>query len=194
MCWYAGGVTLWFAGFGAFFVLFYTYPLKRIGLGEVAVFLTWGPLMVGGTYLVITGQLDLPVLWAGVVYGLGPTVVIFAKHTDKALHDRKKNILTLPVLMGHWARYAIAAITFMQIVFAIIVAFSFAFYGLVGIVLALPAALRLLKITREKPPAQRPSNYPVQAWPLWYTTYAFRYARDAGLGLTLGVLIQNILS
>src|SRR2546430_10339218 len=32
---------------GAVFVLFYTYPLKYIGLGEVAVILVWGPLMIG---------------------------------------------------------------------------------------------------------------------------------------------------
>lgn len=194
VCWYAGGDTLWFAGLGAFFVLFYTYPLKRIGLGEIAVFLTWGPLMVGGTYLVISGTLDSTVLWAGVVYGLGPTAVIFAKHTDKASHDRLKHILTLPVLLGHRSRYVVAGITIIQIVMAIMLGFSIGLYGLVGIVLAVPAALGLVRVTLQQPPAQRPLDYPEQAWPLWYTTYAFRYARDAGLGLTLGVLLENVLS
>ena len=42
-------------GVGAFFVLFYTYPLKYIALGEVAIFLVWGPLMVAGGYYAITG-------------------------------------------------------------------------------------------------------------------------------------------
>ena len=41
---------------GAFFVLFYTWPLKYIGLGEPAVLAVWGPLMVGGGYTVITGE------------------------------------------------------------------------------------------------------------------------------------------
>jgi len=32
------------------------FPLKkRLGLGEVAVFITWGPLMVGGAYFIVTG-------------------------------------------------------------------------------------------------------------------------------------------
>lgn len=33
---------------GAFFLLFYTWPLKYYGLGEVSVFIVWGVLMVGG--------------------------------------------------------------------------------------------------------------------------------------------------
>ena len=41
---------------GAFFVLFYTWPLKYIGLGELAVIIVWGPLMVGGGYFVVTGD------------------------------------------------------------------------------------------------------------------------------------------
>jgi 1,4-dihydroxy-2-naphthoate octaprenyltransferase len=35
---------------GAGFVIFYTWPLKYIGMGEIAVLLVWGPLMVGGGY------------------------------------------------------------------------------------------------------------------------------------------------
>ena len=36
-------------GAGAFFVLFYTWPLKYIALGELAVLIVWGP-MSGSTY------------------------------------------------------------------------------------------------------------------------------------------------
>jgi hypothetical protein len=40
---------------GAVFVLFYTWPLKYIGLGELTVLLVWGPLMVGGGYFADPG-------------------------------------------------------------------------------------------------------------------------------------------
>src|SRR5260221_9273441 len=50
-----GPLALALMAAGAFFVLFYTYPLKYIGLGEVAVILVWGPLMIGGTYFIVTG-------------------------------------------------------------------------------------------------------------------------------------------
>ena len=65
-------------GCGAVFVLFYTWPLKYIGLGEMAVMLIWGPLMVGGGYFVITGQWDWNVVIASLPYALGPTTVSLA--------------------------------------------------------------------------------------------------------------------
>ncbi len=43
-----GGLTWLLLALGAFFVLFYTWPLKYIALGEIAVLIVWGPLMVGG--------------------------------------------------------------------------------------------------------------------------------------------------
>ncbi|RPJ18709.1 MAG: prenyltransferase, partial [Chloroflexi bacterium] len=36
--------------FGAITLLAYTYPFKYWGLGELAIFLIWGPIMVGGVY------------------------------------------------------------------------------------------------------------------------------------------------
>src|SRR5512140_1447282 len=36
--------------FGAVVLLLYTYPLKYWGLGELAIFLIWGPIIVGGVY------------------------------------------------------------------------------------------------------------------------------------------------
>ncbi|HAN69612.1 MAG TPA: prenyltransferase, partial [Halieaceae bacterium] len=68
---------------GAFFVLFYTWPLKYIGLGEPAVLLVWGPLMVGGTYYIVAGAWSNEVAWLSLVFALGPTTVLFGKHIDK---------------------------------------------------------------------------------------------------------------
>ncbi len=96
-----GGVTaLILMAAGAIFVLFYTWPLKYIGLGEVAVVLIWGPLMVGGGYFVITGHWDWNVVIASLPYALGPTSVLFGKHIDKLPQDAAKNIRTMPVIAG----------------------------------------------------------------------------------------------
>ncbi|MEM6996009.1 MAG: prenyltransferase [Myxococcota bacterium] len=78
-----GGATLTLLGIGLVFVLFYTWPMKFIGLGEVAVLVVWGPLMVGGGYYVLSGQCDLDVMMASVPLSLGATTVIFGKHIDK---------------------------------------------------------------------------------------------------------------
>ncbi|MGB8982283.1 MAG: prenyltransferase, partial [Anaerolineales bacterium] len=93
---------------GAFFVLFYTWPLKYIALGEVAVLLVWGPLMIGGGYYVLAHQWNWNVVMASIPYVLGVTTVIFGKHIDKFKIDREKRIFTLPVLIGEKAaRYAV---------------------------------------------------------------------------------------
>ena len=72
-----GEIVLMLLGAGAFFVLFYTFPLKYIGLGEPAVLAVWGPLMVGGSYYVITGEWSNNVAVASIAYALGPTAVLF---------------------------------------------------------------------------------------------------------------------
>jgi len=73
LVWYSEfDLLVWFLlGSGAFLLLFYTWPLKYIALGEVAVFLVWGPLMVGGGYYVIAQRWDWNVVIAGIIYALG---------------------------------------------------------------------------------------------------------------------------
>ena len=61
LIWQRSGITLELMLAGAFFVLFYSWPLKYYGLGEPAVLLVWGPLMVGGTYYVTSGSWSWPV-------------------------------------------------------------------------------------------------------------------------------------
>ena len=100
LVWLRGGMTLYLMLAGAFFVLFYTWPLKYIGLGEPAVLLVWGPLMIGGSYYVVSGQWNWSVIAISLCYALGPTVVLFGKHIDKLEADREKGVRSLPVLLG----------------------------------------------------------------------------------------------
>ena len=103
-----GPETLYLLGAGLFFLIFYTWPLKYIGLGEITVVLVWGPLMLGGTYFVTSGGTwSWEVAYLSLVYAFGPTTVLFGKHTDKLLEDKAKKVFTLPVLLGEKAsRYA----------------------------------------------------------------------------------------
>jgi 1,4-dihydroxy-2-naphthoate octaprenyltransferase len=98
----AGLYLVWYTDFspltwlllaaGAFFVLFYTWPLKYIAMGEIAVLLVWGPLMIGGGYYVLTGGWDWNVTIASIPYVLGVTTVIFGKHIDKLKVDLEKDL------------------------------------------------------------------------------------------------------
>jgi 1,4-dihydroxy-2-naphthoate octaprenyltransferase len=84
--------TLLLLAFGVFFVLFYTWPLKYIALGEISVLLVWGPLMIGGGYFAITGVWSWTVVLASLPYALGVTGVIFGKHIDnKYPHPARGN-------------------------------------------------------------------------------------------------------
>jgi len=128
-------------GAGAFFLLFYTYPLKRLGLGEIAVLLVWGPLMTGGSYLAATGAWSNWAALIGVVQALPPTTVIFGKHIDKLSFDAAKGIRTMPVRLGATrARAAvIAMLTLPYVSVPILVTFGRLPWTALVIFAALPA-------------------------------------------------------
>jgi len=86
--------------FGAVVLLLYTYPFKYWGLGEFAIFLIWGPIMIAGVYFVLSGVWSWSVVLAGVPYGLGVASINIAKHIDKHDDDRGKGVGTFPVRVG----------------------------------------------------------------------------------------------
>ena len=195
LVWVRGPMALALLALGAFFVLFYTYPLKYIGLGELAVLIVWGPLMIGGGYFVVAGRLD-PYVWlAGLPYALGATTVIFGKHIDKEAEDRAKGILTLPVIIGERAARAIVVAMFVlqYVVIGYLIAIGFFGPLLLIVFLALPKLRDAILIYRQPKPARRPVDYPTDAWPLWFVAYAFAHNRRWGL-LFLGGLVADVIA
>ncbi len=190
------GLTLLFLGLGAFFVLFYTFPLKYIALGEVAVLIVWGPLMIGGGYYVITGQWDWNVLLASLPYALGVTTVIFGKHIDKYPEDKAKHIHTLPVIMGErLGRTIVVGMTVLQYLLVLYLVLTGFFTPVMLIVLfALPTFFRIfLAMYRNPKPQERPQDYPADSWPLWYVASAFVHNRRFGLLFLLGLVLNAAL-
>lgn len=192
-----GDITLALLGAGLFFVLFYTFPLKYIGLGEPAVLLVWGPLMVGGSYFVITGTWSHEVALASLAYALGPTAVLFGKHTDKLSFDHDKGIRTLPVLLGEslsrkvtvgllLAQYPVIAYLVYTGFFHPVMLVSFAS------MLSLP---RVFEVFAHPRPSRAPRDFPEGVWPLWFVGVAFwftrRYSGFFLLGLVLDVLFSR---
>ncbi|HTP00930.1 MAG TPA: prenyltransferase, partial [Anaerolineales bacterium] len=96
-------IVVWLFAFGALILLFYTYPLKYVGIGELSIFLIWGPLMIGGVFYVLTGAWDWMVILASIPVGLNVVTINLGKHTDKAKEDVVKGVRTLPVLIGETA-------------------------------------------------------------------------------------------
>src|SRR5215208_5762195 len=93
-------IVVWLFAVGAFILLFYTYPLKYVGIGELSIFIIWGPLMIGGVYYVLTGIWSWAVILASLPIGLNVVTINLGKHTDKLREDRVKKVRTLPVIVG----------------------------------------------------------------------------------------------
>jgi 1,4-dihydroxy-2-naphthoate polyprenyltransferase len=189
----------WVAGFalaGLFISVFYVAPpisLKRRGLGEPGVFLTWGPLMIGGTYFVATGTLPGWVWVASLPYAILVTTVLFGKHIDKISADSKMGIHTLPVILGD-RRARLVAQILMVAFYPIVI--GAALVGWMGpfvllVVLGIPRLLDVLRQFSAPKPEAAPHSY--VGWPLWYVSGAFVHTRRAGGLLILGLLLNAVL-
>ncbi len=179
---------------GAAFVLFYTWPLKFIGLGELTVLLVWGPLMVGGGYFAVTGRWDWNVILASLPCALGATTVIFGKHIDKLEADKRKHIRTLPVLIGEKAsRLSVMGMIVLQ--YALVLFLITAGYFSWTMLLVLPALYFSLPAWRMLP-HRRPENPPPDAesfWPMWFVAAVFYHNRAYGILFLAGLVLQWIL-
>lgn len=179
---------------GAFFVLFYTFPLKYIALGELSVLIVWGPLMIGGGYYVISGAWDWNVVIASLVYALGVTTVIFGKHVDKYEVDKQKGIHTLPVIIGEKAgRYIVLAMFALQYLATIyLVITGFFTPVMLVVVLALPAFFQILPLFRQPRPKEKPADYP-DVWPNYFVAAAFVHNRRFGIWYLIGLILETVL-
>jgi 1,4-dihydroxy-2-naphthoate octaprenyltransferase len=184
-------------GLGMFFVLFYTWPLKGMAMGELAVLIVWGPLMIGGGYYVITHRWDWNVVIASIPYVLGVTTVIFGKHIDKIEVDRAKGIHTLPVLIGEKAaRYAVLAMMILPYFITAYLVIIRYFTPVMAIVLfALPTLFKVYPTLLKPKPAERPADFPQGqgGWPLYFAPMGFWNNRSFGSLFMLGLLLDVLL-
>jgi 1,4-dihydroxy-2-naphthoate octaprenyltransferase len=186
--------------FGAIVLLAYTYPFKYWGLGEFAIFLIWGPVLIGGVYLVmalIEGG-DLSNFWnvalAGVPYGLGVASINIAKHIDKHDDDKAKGVGTFPVRVGEAFARRVDQVALL-LIYAVIVYLVFVpryFTPVMLIVfLAFQYALNAIKLLNNQRPTKPPQGYP--AWPTWFSGAAFLHNRQFGGWLIMGLIVDTLL-
>src|SRR6266508_84813 len=167
-------------------------PLKSIGLGEPAVFLVWGPLMVGGGYAVITGHVSNAAFGASIPYGLGVMSILTGKHIDQMDFDAGKGNRTLPVLLGERSARAlnVATIVLIYAITGVLIALGQLTPFAAIIAAALPRALRAVSVMSRPRPASPPAGY--VGWPLWVHRACLEHNRRFGwlyiLGLAAGAV------
>ncbi len=193
-----GWPAVWLTAIGAFMLWSYDAApraLKELGLGEIASFVVWGPLMVAGGYYVITGQWSNGALLASVPYGLGVMSILVGKHIDQRKFDESKNQRTLPVVMGErYARLLNQSAVVGMYLFTVegVMTGTLSVYTLV-VVLAVPRAWRALRVMSAPAPDSPPAGY--VGWPLWYHRVCLVHNRAFGwlylLGLAVGAALAG---
>jgi 1,4-dihydroxy-2-naphthoate octaprenyltransferase len=191
-------VVIWLFGIGAFILLFYTFPLKYFAVGELSIFLIWGPMMIGGVYFVLTGQWSWAVILASIPIGATVVTINLGKHTDKLREDKAKGVYTLPVLVGETAaRYitllAIAA-AYLITLYLVFVTHFFTPVMLLVLLAYKPAVAAFQRLSKPRP-TEPPPGYPI--WPRWFSTVCFvhniAFSNYFVLGLILDTLLKTFL-
>ncbi len=180
--------------FGALILLFYTYPLKYIGIGELSIFIIWGPIMIAGVYYVLTGLWDWAVVLASIPVGLNVVTINLGKHTDKLKEDKVKGVRTLPVLIGEpAARY----VTMSAIVLSYVIVLYLIFvYPLLytdhasDLRRRKPAQIALQRMSKPRP-SEPPAGYPI--WPRWFSTVCFVHNRVFSNYFVLALIVETVL-
>jgi 1,4-dihydroxy-2-naphthoate octaprenyltransferase len=193
-------IVIGFFAFGALVLLFYTFPLKYLGLGELFIFLIWGPIMIAGVYIVLAlGQPNgnLSNIWnvvlAAVPYGLSVVSINIGKHIDKMKEDAKKGVGTLPVRIGQTAaRYLNISVLFLMYLVVIYLVFVPRYFTplMLIILLDIPRLVTAVKILSRPRPEASPPGYPI--WPTYFSAFNFNHNRLFG-GLFILALIGDTL-
>lgn len=88
---------------GVIGVYFYTagpISFKYIALGDLAVFVMFGPLLVIGSYYGLTGTYSANALLISIPIGFLVVAILHANNTRDILHDSQANIKTIAMLIG----------------------------------------------------------------------------------------------
>lgn len=191
-------VVIWYLiGAGVFCILFYTWPLKYLGLGELTVLVVWGPLMIGGGYYLFSHQWDWNVTLATLPYVLGVTNVLFGKHIDKIDLDKAKKVYTFPVLIGEKAA-RFTSIGLLALAYALtiyMVAIGYYTPIMLLVFINIPLFIKTSKLFLRPKPTEKPdpSLGDTRAWPLWFVRSAFTYNRKFGSVFITALLLDTAL-
>ena len=148
---------LWIGLIGLFTSIYYTagpVKFKYRALGEFAVFMMWGPLMIEGAYAVQRQALSMKALYISVPFGVLVAHVLFANNMRDIAYDSRHNVKTVSIMLGSRNSY---------ILFAGLIALAYAYvlgmiltgimslWGLL-IFLSIPKAVRLLRTFKKNVP------------------------------------------
>ena len=137
--------VVYFGGMSGSFLYTGGLGLKYIALGDVMIFLTFGPVTVLFAYLSQGGEMSLAPLVYTIPLALNTETILHANNTRDMLSDQAAGVVTLAILCGKSGSYALFA--FILFVPYLII-FYFMFYCSVWFIL--PAVTIFLAFRYEK--------------------------------------------
>ncbi len=158
-----GPFIFWLGLFSVLTGYFYTagpFALAYNGLGEIAVFIFMGPVMVVGTYYVQAQTVTFPIILASLPVGFLVAAILHANNLRDLEHDRLVGKRTLATILGRSGAnieyYLLIGGTYLSL--AIIVLLGIAPWLTLITVLTLPLAVRLVRIvaSESEPKALQP--------------------------------------
>jgi len=149
--------VLWIGTIGLLTSLFYTagpVKFKYRALGEFAVFMMWGPMMIEGAYAVQRHALSIKALYISIPFGVLVALVLFANNMRDIAYDSRHNVKTVSIILGSRNSYILFAgliVLAYAYVLGMVITGIMSLWGLL-IFLSLPKAVSLLKTFRKKIP------------------------------------------
>jgi 1,4-dihydroxy-2-naphthoate octaprenyltransferase len=147
---YSGWNLLWLGVAGAIISVIYTAPPFRLvhrGLGEIAVFLGFGPIMTLGAYFVQTGEYAQEPLLASIPVGILIALILYVNEVPDRPADAAAGKRTLPVRLSPTA-VVNAYIAAVVVAFGLIAVFAIAGLTVRPTLIALAAAPLAVPVVR----------------------------------------------
>lgn len=148
---------LWIGFAGFLTSVYYTagpVKFKYRALGEVAVFVVWGPLMIEGAYAVQRQSLSPKAFIISVPFGIIVSLVLFANNMRDREHDSRQNITTISTLLGARGSLLLFAgliVLAYLYVLGMVVTGIMSMWGLL-IFLSVPSAIGLVRTFKKEIP------------------------------------------
>lgn len=145
-----------FGALGVILASMYTAPpikFKYRALGEIGIFLSFGPIMVLGSYYVQTSKVTLEVLLASIPIGILIAAVALANNIRDRLYDSSVGIKTLATVLGNRSIsiYGFMLYVSFIILITLVILGYLPLYTLISLI-TLPKASKLVKLFKIKVP------------------------------------------
>lgn len=136
---------MYFCGLSSSFLYTGGLGLKYIALGDIAIFITFGPITVMFSYLAMTGELSMVVILYAIPLAMNIECVLHVNNCRDADSDRAAGIITLAIILGKTYSYLL----FCVLLFGPYIAFACATVNLsVWYILPLSTIVKAFSIER----------------------------------------------